>query len=57
MYSRTIGGRGNTFFKCKYNTVIEKTLELAVMAQAYNLSYSRGRDWEDHCSRPVQAKS
>jgi hypothetical protein len=28
-----------------------------VVAYTYNLSYSRSRDWEDHGSRPAQAKS
>jgi hypothetical protein len=27
------------------------------VAHFYNPSYSRGRDWEDHDSRPVWAKS
>jgi hypothetical protein len=27
------------------------------MAQAYHPSYSGGRDWEDHSSRPAGAKS
>jgi hypothetical protein len=27
------------------------------MASAYNPSYLKGRDWEDHCLRPLWAKS
>jgi hypothetical protein len=35
---------------------IKKWGQQDMVAQVCNPSYSEGRDWRDHCSRPAQAK-
>jgi hypothetical protein len=38
--------------------ILEKeAYELGAVTQTYNPSYSGGRDWKDHDSRPVQVKN